>query len=246
MTSERKSASENPAKEPGPSSSDSICGRPKIDPDIAHADQEISKDEEPGPSTSTPSAATDRRPSAHLDSEHPDDRTLPSLAHQTSTLLNWSILEQLRLSNEIYAEMARMQRLQTLMQIGAMPGAPNGVGADYYMNLLRGIPRAQAPDSILGPEATRSWDRLSSPNQYLMQAASGLSFAHESIPAPRSNAVTGAFAAAEKKLTDSIEESAARDRAWKDVTDKARQELRDRNRHSGAEARGDRPEALSP
>ncbi len=104
--------------------------------------------------------------------------------------------------------MAKVQRLQTLMQIRAMAGAQDATDATYFMDLLQGIPRALAPDSVVGPRATASWDRLSSPNQCLMQFASNISFAHPSCPAVRLDNATEAFPAEELELAGVIEADA--------------------------------------
>lgn len=160
-----------------------------------------------GPSTSTPSAAEDPRPSANLQHQtvrETVDRTLPSLTHQTSTLLNWSLLEQLRLNNELGVAFHQTLRLQTLMQIHALEER-SVHDASYFMNLLQSISHVKAPDHIIGPNATAKWSRLSSPNQYLMEAAAGLRFAHQRFPNVQLNDVSDPFTEAELEMIDRIE-----------------------------------------
>ncbi|KAI3482407.1 hypothetical protein L1887_54963 [Cichorium endivia] len=150
--------------------------------DFEPTDQKIPKEEEPSPSTSTPSAAEGPRPSANLQHQterETVDRTLPSLTHPTSTLLSWSILEQLR--------------------------ERSAHDAGYFMNLLQSISHVQAPDYVIGPNATASWSRLSSPNQYLMEAAAGLRFAHQRFPNVQLNDVSDLFTEAELEMIDRIE-----------------------------------------
>lgn len=132
------------------------------------------------------------------------DRTLPSLTHPTSTLLSWSILEQLRVSNQLAVERNQMQRLQLLMQIHALQER-SAHDAGYFMNLLQSISHVQAPDYVIGPNATASWSRLSSPNQYLMEAAAGLRFAHQRFPNVQLNDVSDLFTEAELEMIDRIE-----------------------------------------
>ncbi|ETS61680.1 hypothetical protein PaG_04179 [Moesziomyces aphidis] len=175
--------------------------------DFEPTDQKIPKEEEPGPSTSTPSAAEDPRPSANLQHQtvrETVDRTLPSLTHQTSTLLNWSLLEQLRLNNELGVAIHQTLRLQTLMQIHALEER-SVHDASYFMNLLQSISHVKAPDHIIGPNATAKWSRLSSPNQYLMEAAAGLRFAHQRFPNVQLNDVSDPFTEAELEMIDRIE-----------------------------------------
>lgn len=137
------------------------------------------------------------------------DRTLPSLTHQTSTLLNWSILEQLQVLNQTMREQAQLQRLLVLMNIEAV-AATRPTTAMYYMDTFRDIHRARAPSSVQGSDAEAAWARLASPNQYLQQAAADLSFAHQRFPPSSSVNVTRDIDQMEQEVLEAVTEAANR------------------------------------
>ena len=137
------------------------------------------------------------------------DRTLPSLTHQTLTLLNWLILEQLQVLNETMRENTNLQRFQALMDIKAV-AATRPTTAMYYMDTFQDIDQAWAPSSVQGLDAKAAWAWLSLPNQYLQQAAANLSFAHQQFPPLSSVNVTQDIDQMEQEVLKAVTKAANR------------------------------------
>lgn len=137
------------------------------------------------------------------------DRALSSLSHQTSTLLNWCLLEQLRLQNGISIRAANLKHLDLLMRINDMR-QKNPAATNTFFEALQENPAVVGLNSLQGAEADSHLARLGSPNKNHMQAASDLRFAHHELPETRQIEYTESFRRIENALRSSMARTTTR------------------------------------